>query len=76
MARRALECSRLTGVSAAAFPLANDIIALSDQSAVPQKLRSGNAARKSLINALTSAWPRRGACNEYLNGMSGRRSRR
>jgi hypothetical protein len=31
MARRALECSRLTGASVAAVPLANDIIALSDQ---------------------------------------------
>ena len=36
------------------------------RSAVPQKLRSGNAARKSVMNALMSSRPRRGACSEYF----------
>src|ERR1700674_2384704 len=38
---------------------------------MPQKLRSGNAARKSVINALMSSRPRRGSCNEYFSSMSG-----
>src|SRR5262249_11768353 len=41
------------------------------RSAVPQKLRSGNAARKSVMNALMSSRPRRGSCSEYLSTMSG-----
>src|SRR5262249_15244597 len=41
------------------------------RSAVPQKLRSGNAARKSVMNALMSSRPRRGSCKEYLSSMSG-----
>src|SRR5580698_9870493 len=41
------------------------------RSAAPQKLRSGNALRKSAMKALMSAWPFRGACNEYCRSMSG-----
>src|SRR3954470_12689447 len=41
------------------------------RSAVPQKLRSGNAWRKSVMNALMSSRPRRGSCNEYCSSMSG-----
>src|SRR4029077_10256804 len=41
------------------------------RSAVPQKLRSGNAARKSVINALMSSRPRRGSCSEYFSSISG-----
>src|SRR5258708_4263015 len=41
------------------------------RSAVPQKLRSGNAERKSVMNALMSSRPRRGSCSEYLSSMSG-----
>src|ERR1700677_116429 len=41
------------------------------RSAVPQKLRSGNAARKSVMNALMSSRPRRRACSEYFRSMSG-----
>src|SRR5262249_6984928 len=41
------------------------------RSAVPQKLRLGNAARKSVMNALMSSRPRRGSCREYLSSMSG-----
>src|SRR3984957_10313968 len=41
------------------------------RSAVPQKLRFGNAARKSVMNALMSSRPRRGSCSEYFSSMSG-----
>src|ERR1700734_1332528 len=41
------------------------------RSAAPPKLRSGNAARKSVMNTLMSACPRRGSCNEYCKSMSG-----
>src|SRR5215470_13342968 len=41
------------------------------RSAAPQKLRSGNAVRKALMKALMSSRPRRGACSEYCNSMSG-----
>src|SRR6266851_1672744 len=41
------------------------------KSAVPQKLRSGNALRKSVMNALMSSRPRRGSCREYCRSMSG-----
>src|SRR3954453_12089720 len=39
-------------------------------SAAPAKLRSGNASRNAVMNAFTSARPRRGACNEYCKRMS------
>ena len=38
---------------------------------MPQKLRSGNAARKSVMKALMSSWPFRGSCSEYFSSMSG-----
>ncbi len=38
---------------------------------MPQKLRSGKAARKSVINPLTSSRPWRGSCREYLSSMFG-----
>src|SRR5712672_2058518 len=41
------------------------------RSAAPQKLRSGNAFRKSVINALMSSRPRRGSWSEYCRSMSG-----
>src|SRR5678815_4247404 len=41
------------------------------RSAVPQKLRSGKASRKSVMNALMSSRPRRGSCSEYCRSMSG-----
>src|ERR1700730_12469312 len=41
------------------------------RSAAPQKLRFGNAARNPDMNALMSARPRRGACNEYCRSMLG-----
>src|ERR1700722_10224803 len=41
------------------------------RSAVPQKFRSGNAARKSVMNALMSSRPRRGSCREYFKSISG-----
>src|ERR1700733_12167495 len=41
------------------------------RSAAPQKLRSGNAFRKSVMNALMSSRPRRGSCSEYCRSMSG-----
>src|SRR5262245_6940080 len=41
------------------------------RSAVPQKFRSGKAARNSVANFFTSSRPRRGACIEYSNRMSG-----
>src|SRR4029450_6819290 len=41
------------------------------KSAVPQKLRSGNARRKSVMNALMSSRPRRGSCREYCRSMAG-----
>src|SRR5262244_3341902 len=41
------------------------------RSAVPQKFRSGKAARNSVANFLTSSRPRRGACMEYSKRMSG-----
>src|ERR1700722_427146 len=41
------------------------------RSAVPQKLRSGNAARKSVMKALMSSRPFRASCSEYLSSMSG-----
>src|SRR5215470_18811739 len=41
------------------------------RSAVPQKFRSGNAARNLLANARTASRPRSGACSEYSNRMSG-----
>src|ERR1700722_11170541 len=40
-----------TGVGSAAFPLADHSVALGDQIGRTQKLRSGNAARKSVMNA-------------------------
>src|SRR6516225_2187567 len=40
-------------------------------SAVPQKLRSGNALRKPVMNALMSSRPRRGSCSEYCKSMLG-----
>src|ERR1700680_1688281 len=39
-------------------------------SAAPAKLRSGNASRNAVMNAFTSARPRRGACSEYCKRMS------
>src|SRR5215475_6670833 len=41
------------------------------RSAVPQKFRSGNAARNFPANARTASRPRNGACSEYSNRMSG-----
>src|SRR6185437_8369874 len=41
------------------------------RSAVPQKLRSGNAARNLVANARTCSRPRQGACREYSKRMSG-----
>src|ERR1700741_3381126 len=41
------------------------------RSAVPQKFKSGNAARKSVMKALMSARPFRGSCSEYFSSMSG-----
>src|ERR1700722_6866235 len=41
------------------------------RSAVPQKFRSGNAARKSVMNALMSSCPRRGSGGEYFKSISG-----
>src|SRR5215472_17155463 len=41
------------------------------RSAVPQKLRSGKAARNFSAKARTSWRPRHGACNEYSKRMSG-----
>src|SRR5579864_8398462 len=41
------------------------------RSAAPQNLRSGNAARKSIMKFLTSSRPRRGACSEYCRRISG-----
>src|SRR6202007_2059294 len=41
------------------------------RSAVPQKLRSGKALRKSVMNALISSRPRRGSCREYCRSMLG-----
>ena len=38
---------------------------------MPQKFRSGNAARKSVMNALMSSRPFRGSCSEYFSSMSG-----
>ena len=43
----------------------------SRRSAVPQKFRSGNAARNFPANARTASRPRSGACSEYSNRMSG-----
>src|SRR5260370_40497642 len=40
------------------------------RSAAPQKLRSGNAFRKSVMNALMSSRPRRGSWSEYCSSMS------
>src|SRR6185437_10785055 len=40
-------------------------------SAVPQKFRLGNAARKSVMKALMSSRPLRGSCSEYFSNMSG-----
>src|ERR1700738_3206315 len=41
------------------------------RSAAPQKVRSGNAFRKSVINALMSSRPRRGSWSEYCRSMAG-----
>src|SRR5580658_8027206 len=41
------------------------------RSAVPQKFRSGNAARNVPANARTASRPRSGSCSEYSNRMSG-----
>src|SRR4029077_11941222 len=41
------------------------------RSAVPQKFRSGKAARNSVANFFTASRPRRGACIEYSKRMSG-----
>src|SRR5882762_5991874 len=41
------------------------------RSVTPQKLRSGKASRKAVMNALMSSRPRRGSCSEYFNSMSG-----
>src|SRR5262245_47027037 len=41
------------------------------RSAVPQKFRSGNAARNFVAKARTSSRPRHGACSEYSKRMSG-----
>lgn len=60
-----------SGMRAAAFPPAGDIVSLGNEFRVPQKLRSGNAARKSVMKALISSRPRRGSCNEYCRNMSG-----
>ncbi len=38
---------------------------------MPQKFRSGNAARNFPANARTASRPRSGACSEYSNRMSG-----
>jgi len=38
---------------------------------VPQKFRSGNAARNFCANARTASRPRSGSCSEYSNRMSG-----
>src|SRR5262245_64461724 len=58
-------------MGAATLPLTDDVVALGDQIRRAQKLRSGNAARKSVMNALMSSRPRRGSCKEYLSSMSG-----
>src|SRR5262245_16394528 len=62
---------RRTRVRAAAFPATENVVVLGDQVRGAQKLRSGNALRKSVMNALMSSWPRRGACTEYCSSMSG-----
>src|ERR1700752_547477 len=41
------------------------------RSAAPAKLRLGKASRKAVMNAFTSARPRRGSCSEYCKRMSG-----
>src|SRR5689334_13143195 len=41
------------------------------RSAVPQKFRSGNAARNFPANVRTASRPRSGACSEYSNRTSG-----
>src|SRR6202035_580647 len=41
------------------------------RSAAPQKLISGNAFRKSVMNDLISSRPRRGACREYCRSIFG-----
>jgi hypothetical protein len=38
---------------------------------VPQKFRSGNAARNFWANARTASRPPSGLCSEYSNRMSG-----
>jgi len=38
-------------MGATTLPLTDDIVASAIRSAVPRKLRSGNAARKSVMNA-------------------------
>jgi hypothetical protein len=55
---------RGTGMCAAAFPAANDVVAFGDRSAMPQKLRSEKAFWKSVMKALMSSRPRRGSCSE------------
>src|ERR1700730_6662065 len=39
--------------------------------AVPQKFRSGNAVRKSVMKALMSSRPLRGSWSEYFSSMFG-----
>ena len=68
--RDVVEC--VTGLGAAADPLAHDIVAPSAiRSAVPPNAKSGNAARNLVANARTSSRPRHGACIEYSNRISG-----
>jgi hypothetical protein len=44
---------RLPGLGAAGLPLADDVVTLGDQIAVPAKPRSGNTARNLAANART-----------------------
>jgi hypothetical protein len=59
------------GVRAAAFPAADHIVTLGDEVCHTPKLEVRECRRNSVMNVFTSSRPRRGACSEYCNRMSG-----